>query len=331
MKKSTEKTNPERFRIIERICAVINDSRSFLITAHVNPDGDTIGTQLALYLSLTAMGKKVTVINKDKVPAIYEFLPSSGIIKKSDAVSGSFDATILLECGIVERSGLSGIKLENNIVNIDHHPGNSCYGTLNWVDLDSAAVGLMVYELIKELPVDVTPEVATCLYTAIVTDTGSFQFSNTSAYALTACGELTALGINPSEIAQLCFENQPFRKMKLLGFSLSTLERDQTGQIAWMKMPYEVFVDLQACNEDTDGLINYPRSISGVKIALFFKEKEPGVHRISMRSKGDYNVSAIAKHFDGGGHKHASGCTLRGSFDEVRKTMLDKISVEFGI
>ncbi len=312
-------------RVIDQIIKIIHNSKSFLITAHINPDGDTVGTQLAVYFALKAMGKEVTIVNRDKVPVIYKFLPSSNVIETADSATSDYDTTILFECGIIERSGLKGIKNNPNLINIDHHPGNSCYGLVNWVDLNSAAVGIMAYELIKQLPVNITPQIATCLYTAIITDTGSFQFSNTSSAALKACGELAEKGINPSEISQACFENQPFRKMKLLGFSLSTLEMDSTGQIAWMHMPYSIFTKLKAGNEDTDGLVNYPRSVKNVKIALFFKEKEPGVHRVSMRSKGDFDVSSVAKFFNGGGHKHASGCTLEGSFEEVKEKMLRKI------
>ena len=308
--------------ILGNIQTQLERSRNILITAHLNPDGDTVGSQLALAEALDSLGRTVRIINHDAVPPVYCFLPGSERIEQDKKVNAPFDLAFVLECAKKERTGLQGLEPPVPVINIDHHPGNTLYGDINWVDPTAGAVGQMIYELIQFLQIPLTQEMATNLYTAIYTDTGAFNFSNTSADVLRTCGDLLDHEISPTEIADHLRENTSFQKMLLLGQVLSTLEQDESGSIVWLTMTRRAFEESGAAHADTEGLIDYTRRIVGVRVALFFKEIGEREIRISFRSSDNHDVSSFAAQFGGGGHKHAAACTLYEDLASARKRLI---------
>lgn len=287
-----------------------------MITAHVRPDGDSLGSSLALYWILKALDKDPVVIMRDRVPHSYRTLPGADDVVVMPAITEDFDGAFVIECSDIDRPGLIGLE-DQHVINIDHHSTTALFGDINWIDSTASAVGEMIYNLCKALGVTPTKEIATCTYTALVTDTGSFQFSNTTERTFKIASELVRRGVEPSQVAQALYYSYPFSKIKLLGLALSTLERDQSGQIAWIRVTNEAMHDADACEDDADGIVNYALSIGEVKAVAFFKELEPGLWRISLRSKNRINVAKVAEQFGGGGHKNASGCAVAGEYDQV--------------
>jgi bifunctional oligoribonuclease and PAP phosphatase NrnA len=301
---------------IERIVDKIRASRRLAITSHLRPDGDSLCTSLALALALEQMGKSAEIVNTDKVPVPFDSFPAAARIRIGQIPPGAHDAVILLECADVSRSGQTGID-DAFKINIDHHYSNDRYADINWVEPEAAAVAELAYGLCRALPVDLTPDIAAFLYCAIVSDTGSFQFSNTSARAFAVCHELVAAGANPIAVSEALYHNQRPGKIKLLGRVLSTLELNPAGDIAVIHMFKRDLVELGLLEVDTEDITTLARSIRGVRIVLFFKEMEPEVFRVSIRSKGNAHAARIAESFDGGGHPHAAGFTVYGPFDRL--------------
>ncbi len=281
----------------------------FLLTSHARPDGDAIGSVLACCQILRSMGKHADVVMRDAVPVIYKPLPFAEIVQQADSVNGKYDAAIILECDSVQRTRLSG--LENRfLINIDHHASARPYAHVNWIEPEACATGELVYRLAREAKVHISPAIATCLYTAVLTDTGSFAFSGTNEHTFALARELVMAGADPVRIAQSVYFSNPTSKMRLLGFALRNLHRQ--GCLAWMSVTQDEMERSEAIEEDCEGLVNYALSIEGVEVAVFFRELPDGRFRVSLRSKGALNVAAVAEHFGGGGHKCASGCAVNG-------------------
>jgi phosphoesterase RecJ-like protein len=205
------------------------------------------------------------------------------------------------------------------------------FGDINWIDPTAAAVGEMVYNLCKALGTEVTKEIAECIYTALLTDTGSFHFSNTTERTLKIASELVRKGVEPARISQALFYSYPYSKIKLLGRVLSEIERDESGRIAWITMDRDMMYEAGASEEDSDGIVNYALSIDEVEAVAFFKELAEGVYRVSLRSKGKYNVARVAESFGGGGHKNAAGCRVEGDFAEVRQRVIEGLQSAVGV
>ncbi|MEK6288823.1 MAG: bifunctional oligoribonuclease/PAP phosphatase NrnA [Acidobacteriota bacterium] len=301
-----------------------------MITSHIRPDGDGLGSGLALYWMLRNLGKDVEVVLRDRVPPAYNVLPASDLVIVQDDVSESYDAAFIIECSDVERPGLPGLK-DQFVVNIDHHSTTGPFGDINWIDPTAAAVGEMIYNLCKALGVEVTKQIAECIYTALLTDTGSFHFSNTTERTLKIASELVRLGVEPARISQALFYSGSFSKVKLLGLVLSNIERDESGRIAWITVDRATMYEASACEEDSDGIVNQALSIGEVEAVAFFKELAPGSYRISLRSKGKNNVAKVAELFGGGGHRNAAGCRIEGDFEEVKRRIIEGLQNCVGV
>jgi len=301
-----------------------------MITSHIRPDGDGLGSGLALYWMLLSLGKEADVVLRDRVPPAYNVLPGSDRVLVQDDVTHRYDAAFIIECSDVDRPGLPSLA-NQFVVNIDHHSTTEAFGDINWIDATSAAVGEMIYNLCKALGVEVTKEIAECIYTALLTDTGSFHFSNTTERTLKIASELVRRGVEPARISQALFYSYPFSKIKLMGRVLAAIERDESGRIAWVTMDRETMYEADACEEDADGIVNHALSVGDVDAVAFFKEISPGAYRVSLRSKGKNNVAKVAERFGGGGHRNAAGCRIEGEFEEVKKRVIEGLQAALGV
>jgi phosphoesterase RecJ-like protein len=315
---SAETTDAEALR---RIRDEILGRQTFLITSHAKPDGDSIGSQVALALALGALGKRVRIVNADPPqPAMASFPGVSGI-EIAGRVEGIYDAVIVVECADLSRTGVSGLE-PYFIINIDHHPGNTLYGAVNWFDQGAAACGEMVFDVIASLGVPLTPEVATHIYVAILTDTGSFHYSSLSPRTFDICRQLLEAGANPVAIARAVFDDNSVGRIRLSSAVLGSMEVDASGRLATMLMTREMERQTGGRYDDTEGLINVPLTVREILAVVLFKEAEPGAYRVSFRSKGAVDVSEVARQFGGGGHKNASGCTVAGDLASVRQQVV---------
>ncbi len=302
--------------MLSQVVELIEAKRRFAITSHVRPDGDALGSSLGLYWLLRALDKDTEVIMRDPVPHAYQKLPGASHVRVTPSVDRDYDAVFVIECSDISRPGLIDLERQT-VVNIDHHSTTSLFGRINWIDSTASAVGEMIYNLCKAIGVRVTREIAECVYTALVTDTGSFHYSNTTERTFKVASELVRAGVKPAKISQAVFGSYPWSKIALMSHVLSTARRDETGRVAWLRQSLDMLDDARATDEDTDGLVNYPLSCAEVEAVAFLKECAPGVYRTSLRSKGDVNVARIAERYGGGGHRNAAGCTLEGSWDEA--------------
>lgn len=299
----------QKLNEMRAVLEAIERGRRFLVAAHARPDGDAIGSILACGMMLRQMGKHVDMVSKDAVPLLYRSLPGVDGIRQTERVVGHYDTVILLECDGLERTGLAGLEGRFTI-NIDHHFSGKTFADINWIENDACAVAAMVYDLALHAGVDVTPEMATCLYTAVLTDTGSFCYAGTDARTFEVAASLVRRGADPVCAAQHMYFSNPTSKMRLLGSALSNLRRK--GRLAWMWITFEDVLLASAAEEDCEGLVNYAIGIAGVDVAVFLRELNNHRVRLSLRSKGGINVATVAEEFGGGGHSHASGCTLDG-------------------
>ncbi|MBA3247554.1 MAG: bifunctional oligoribonuclease/PAP phosphatase NrnA [Pyrinomonadaceae bacterium] len=309
------------FIMLSQVVELIEKKNRFAITSHIRPDGDSLGSSLGLYWLLRALEKDPEVIMRDPVPHAYQKLPGAEFVRVTPAVDQPYDAVFVIECSDIDRPGL--VDLEKQlVVNIDHHSTTALFGTINWIDSTASAVGEMIYNLCKSIGVRPTREIAECVYTALVTDTGSFHYSNTSERTFKVASELVRAGVKPAKISQAVFSSYPWSKITLLSDVLATARRDESGRVAWLRQSLEMQERAGASDEDSDGFVNYPMSCGKVEAVAFLKETTPGVYRTSLRSKGDVNVARIAERFGGGGHRNAAGCTLHGGWDEAEGTIV---------
>jgi bifunctional oligoribonuclease and PAP phosphatase NrnA len=307
--------------MLSQVVELIEHKQRFAITSHVRPDGDSLGSSLGLYWLLRALDKDVEVIMRDPAPPAYRQLPGADAIRVTPAVDKPYDAVFVIECSDIDRPGL--IDLEKQfVVNIDHHSTTELFGTINWIDATASAVGEMIYNLCKATGVRVTQEIAEGVYTALLTDTGSFHYSNTTERTFKIASELVRTGVRPARTAEAIFGNYQWPKIELLSQVLATAKRDESGRVAWMCHTLEMQKLTQASEEDSDGFVNYPLTIGEVQAVALFKECAPGFYRTSLRSKGEVNVAKVAEQFGGGGHRNAAGCTLKGNLDELEQQIL---------
>ena len=303
-------------RPVDDIARKIRDIRRLAITSHLRPDGDSLCTGLALAEALQNLGKTADYVITDPIPVPFNAFPDCARIRIGQIPATGYDAVILLECADVSRSGQTGLDGYFKI-NIDHHYSNSRYAEINWVDAEASAVAEMALDLCETAGIALTPRIAGHLYCAIVSDTGSFQFSNTTAKAFAACRTLVEAGADPIRTSEALFHNNRPEKVILLGRVLSTLTLNASGEIARIGMFRRDLIDLNLRDVDTEDITTLARSIKGIRIVLFFKEMEPDVFRVSIRSKGEAHAAAIAEHFGGGGHAHAAGFTVHGPYDRL--------------
>ena len=313
-------TSPEIRQIVEAIHA----RQRFVLSSHSRPDGDSIGSQLAMAYALRALGKDVEVINADPAPPPLMAFPGVPDIRIALHADGEFDAAIIMECGDLTRTGVRGLE-RFFVVNIDHHPGNSGFGQINWFDASAAACGEMVFDVVCALGVSLTVEMATHIYLAILTDTGSFHYSSISPRTFDICREALEAGVDPVLVARQVYDSNNMGRLKLFGAVLSAMQIDQTGRIAIVYLDHEMAREAGGTYEDTEGLINLPLTVKEIQAVVFFKQDQGDQYRVSMRSKSEIDIAAVAKQFGGGGHKNAAGCTVSGPIDELRKLFLEKL------
>lgn len=295
--------------MVREVLKNIERRNRFLLTSHARPDGDAVGSTLACCQILRSMGKEADVVLRDGVPRIYRPLPFAEKVVRAERVNGSYEAAIILECDSVQRTRLEG--LENRfLINIDHHLSGRPFADINWIDPKAVATAEMVYRLAREAGVKISAEIATCLYTAVLTDTGSFMFEGTNEHTFALARELVLAGADPARCARNVYFGHSTAKMRLLGAALSNLHRE--GPLAWIWVTQEQMDRFSAREEDCEGLVNYALSIQDVEVAAFFRELPDGRCRLSLRSKGALNVAAVAEQFGGGGHACAGGCSLDG-------------------
>ena len=316
---------PELRQIVDTICS----KQHFVVSSHARPDGDSIGSELALAFALRALGKHAVVVNKDPAPPPLKAFPGVSEIQVIDSVEEAFDAAIILECGDLQRTGVSGLD-QSLLINIDHHPGNSGYGHLNWFDPSAAACGEMVFDLVGALGVPLTREIATHVYLAILTDTGSFHYSSISPRTFEICREALEAGVDPVLVARNVYDSNSMGRLKLFGAVLSAMQIDSSGRIAIVYVDHEMTRQAGGTYEDTEGLVNLPLTVREIQAVVFFKQTEGDEYLVSMRSKGEIDIGAVAKEFGGGGHKNAAGCTVSGAVDALQKLFIDKIERAIG-
>jgi bifunctional oligoribonuclease and PAP phosphatase NrnA len=310
---------------IDDIRDAILQRHRFVITSHARPDGDAIGSQLAMAFALRQLGKSVTLVDKDPAPPQFQTFPGIRDIEVSPKVDGQFDAAIVMECGDLSRTGVEGFE-KYFVINIDHHPGNRMFGALNWFDVEAAACGEMVFDLISALGVRLTAEIATHIYLTILTDTGGFHFSHITPRTFEICRRAAEAGADPEAIARAVYDNSTMGRLRLMGGVLHNLEFESGGRAALAHLSLALLEETGATNEDADGLINIPLTVKDIQAAAFFKEIGPDSYRISLRSKGDVDVNSVATKFGGGGHKNAAGCTIEAAYPEVRRKIADELS-----
>jgi phosphoesterase RecJ-like protein len=294
---------------LSAILGVLRRGERFMVCSHSRPDGDAVGSMLAMGMLLEKLGKRADLVTADRIPSIYRGLPGADSICFAMSVHGPYDAVIVLECDGTERTGLRGLEAFQ-LINIDHHSTGRNFGHVNWIDRDAASVGELVHRLIKASGAPVTPEMATCLYITVLTDTGGFCYGNTSASTFALARELVQAGADPVRIAQDVYFSTATSKLLLLGAALSNLKRE--GRLAWLSVSHHDMIRTCAAEEDCEGIVNYAVSIAGVEAAVFLRELPEGRIRTSLRSKGAVDVAAIAQGLGGGGHENAAGVTLDG-------------------
>lgn len=295
--------------MLREVLKEIGQRQRFLLTSHARPDGDAIGSALACSQILRLMGKEAEVVLRDGVPRIYEPLPFADTVITAERVNGKYEAAIILECDSIQRTRLDGLE-DRFLINIDHHVSGRPFAHVNWIDPKAVATAELVYKLAREAGVKISAEIATCIYTAVLTDTGSFMFEGTNEHTFALARELVLAGADPAHCARNVYFGHSTAKMRLLGAALSNLHRE--GPLAWIWVTREQMEHVGAKEEDCEGLVNYALSIHDVEVAVFFRELPDGRFRVSLRSKGQLNVSAIAEQFGGGGHQCASGCAVDG-------------------
>ena len=305
----------------------IRGYQHLLVTSHANPDGDAIGTELGIARLLRTMGKGVTIWNADPLPTVYQPLAGSDRIHVGKApprgYPGRFEAVVVLECPAMERTHLEAELSDLPKLNIDHHLANQHYGVVNWVDTSAPAVGEMVFHLAKGLKVALDADTATCLYLALVSDTGCFRFSNASPRAFQAAAALVADGASPEQVAGWLYESRPLGMMRLLSSMLGTLELHTDGRLATAHLTEEMYRQAGASHADAEGLIDYPRAVAGVDAVALFRQLDSASYKVSLRSRADtVNVERIARAHGGGGHRNAAGLTLSGTYEEVRERIV---------
>lgn len=305
----------------------VKTNTKFLVISHIFPDGDAVGSLLAMGRVLKTIGKKTTMVIKDKIPECFDFLPGINEVKRD--FDGVFDCVIVLDCSDVERVGIkANLKtIGNVVVNIDHHPGNTYFGDINIVDSGVSSVGEILYKLFEDFGIQFDTCLGETIFTSIATDTGSFKYSNTTPDCMSICSKLIGVGVRPEKISRFVFETKTLKSLQLLQKALSSLKIGKDGLYAWMEVPLKIQAELKADDEDFEGIINYARQIKGVEVGILFREVDNGA-KISFRSNDWVDVGKLARELGGGGHTKASGCMVKGDYDIIKKRVLDKIRTE---
>jgi len=314
------------------ISKVLQKNNNFLITSHINLDGDGIGSELALYSILKKLKKKPIILNQGKLPKIYDFLPGVNKVQylEDDYIDAkSIDVGIALDCSNVKRMGKTYEIFKNikTIINIDHHTSNENFGDLNYVDNTVSSVGEIIYELIKSINIDLLDEdISTCLFAAIMTDTGSFRYSNVSSKTFKIASDLTSFGIKPHLIAANIYNRNTYPGLKLLGEALSTLEANNSNYVSWLTITRKMLNNTKANDEEIEGIIDVATTLDNTEVSILFRETKDNKIKISFRSKGNFDVNKFAGKFNGGGHPNAAGCLCTGKMYKIKEKILSELA-----
>jgi bifunctional oligoribonuclease and PAP phosphatase NrnA len=321
-------TRPARTTVTDPVGAIrdaILQRQRFVLTSHARPDGDSIGSQLAMAFALDALGREVRIINADPPPDHYRDFPGVDRIEIASRADVDADAVIVMECSDLRRTGVEGLD-GHFIINIDHHAGNGMYGAVNWFDESAAACGEMVFDVIQALGVPFGPQIATHIYLAILTDTGAFHHSNITPRTFEICRRAVEAGVNPAIMARRVFDSNSFGKLKLIGALLDSMELLVGGRLAVLSIDDAMLKACGCTHNDTEGVINLPLTAREIQAVVFFKATEDGGIRVSMRSKYDVDVRLVASAYGGGGHKNAAGFNVHGPLADVRAGIIDRIT-----
>ena len=305
---------------LARITGALLAGERFVLASHVRPDGDSIGSQLALAHALRSLGKTARMVNHDPPPAYLQTLPGAEEIEVAGAVDGRFDAAVVLECGTLDRTEVAGLERQP-VINIDHHAGNAMYGALNWFDPSAAACAEMVHDLIAALGIALTPEIGAALYAGILTDTGSFRHANITARTFETCRNVAACGVDVAALAASVYQNSSLGKLRLTGRLLNEMRLEASGRVAILQIDEALLRDTGCPPDDMEGVINLPLAARDVEAVIMLRALD-GTTRVSLRSKGLVDVRAVAAAFGGGGHRNASGCTLEAPAPDVESRLL---------
>lgn len=307
-------------------------SRSLFLATHINPDGDAIGSLLALGLGLRQYGKRIYMYNASAIPAVYRFLPDVDRIQAALPGASEWDAAVILDCGDIDRIGGAADYVRGlpAIINIDHHVTNTGFGDYRLVDAEACSSAEIVHRLLKRLGISFTQAIATAVYTGILTDTGSFRFANTNSAAYAICAEMVEHGVDPYTVAQHVYGTYSLGRIKLLNMALDSIEISANGKLSLMTLTREMFEETDTNSEDVDGMINYAKRIEDVKVAALIMENSNGAAQkrfhVSLRSDGTVDVAEIAASFGGGGHFNAAGFGVESSLPELKKTIITSIA-----
>ena len=307
---------------VSDVANAIQQRQSFILTSHARPDGDAVGSQLALAFALDRLGKSVRLVDRDAVPGPYRVFPGVDRIEVTERASGEADAVIVLECGDLSRPDVADLD-RFFVINIDHHLGNTLYGGVNWFDESAAACGEMVADVVDALGIAWTREIAAHLYLAIATDTGGFRHGHITARTFEACRRIAATGIEPALLSRQIFDSYSIGRVKLTGALLSAMALHHENRLATLDFDDDLLAACGATTDDTDGLVNLPLGAREIVAVALFKRQPPDTVRVSLRSKGDVDVRAVAQRWGGGGHKNAAGCTITGAYDECQRRVID--------
>ena len=317
---------------LKEITEAIKKHDGFIITSHINTEGDAIGSELAIFYLTKQLGKRAVIVNSDPVPDRYKFLPGWDRIIIGDSWGlKDYANSIIVDCPTIERTGKTARLLSNRVkINIDHHVSNGNFGDYNWVDPEASSCGEMIFNLYKEMGLNINEEIATMLYAAILTDTGSFQYDATTSKTHRVASELIKLRVKPDKIAKMVYETKALGDIELLSRALSTIKVTSNGKIAYLYVTKKMLEDTNTVADRTDGFVNFARSIQGSEISIFFREDMEDAKKIHVgfRSKGRANVNVLAGKFGGGGHPKASGCLMKAPLEEAVKNVL-KVAEEF--
>ncbi len=322
---------------LERVRNCINSGQRFVMTTHVNPDGDGLGSEIALAALLNDLGKDVYIFNSGPVSANYKFLdPDNSIMVYNPNIHREilYSADYIFVLDISDWSRLRKVgedirDLKVKIICIDHHPPHEKFGDIKLINVDACSTGEIIYDLIKFFDAKISKRIAEALYTSIITDTGSFKFSNTNVRSYTISGEMVKKGVSPQKIYQEIYERQSKNKIKLFAYILNNLQFEHDDQVVWVAITQKVLDEFGAKSYETDGFADYPRVVNGVEISIMFSEINEGSVKVSMRSSGNYVINGIAQKFGGGGHPFAAGVSIEGNLNEIRTRVLEEMSYLF--
>lgn len=310
--------------MLSQVVELIENEKNFAITTHIKPDGDGLGSSLGLYWLLRSLGKNAEVIVNGDIPPAYRTLPGADEILDVRSINGKYDAVFVIECSDITRPGIEG--LENTLtVNIDHHATSEHFGNVNWIDSTASAVGEMIYNLCKAIGGKITREIAECVYMALVTDTGSFHFSNTTDRTLKVASELIKAGARPANISEAVYSNYPWSRIELMRRVLATVRRDESGKVASLRQTLEMRAESEAIDGDNNGFVNIPLAARDILACVYMREVGPEQYRVSLRSKGDINVARVAERFGGGGHRNAAGLRIEGNWDAKESELIEAV------